>query len=157
VLPSHYSLPTRRSSDLGLVTPVSPVGTLRCVGCHRLVILIRLVGRVIGSLLIRSGARAGGLLARLASLLLGLRIVGDTVDLDREGGVQQPVPDPYQVVVLADAPAVGDIGRDTGGLLAAEGRGNVFLDFRGVPGRGVVSWRHASTLSCPGAGRIGHR
>src|SRR5699024_6797786 len=115
---------------LGLVTPVSPVGTLRCAGCLRLVILIRLVGRVTGSLLIRSGARAGGLLARLASLLLGLRIVGDTVDLDREGGVQQPVPDPYQVVVLADAPAVGDIGRDTGGLLAAEGRGNVFLDFR---------------------------
>src|SRR5699024_11229507 len=105
----------------------------------------------------RSGARAGGLLARLASLLLGLRIVGDTVDLDREGGVQEPVPDPYQVVVLADAPAVGDIGRDTGGLLAAEGRGNVFLDFRGVPGRGVGSWRHAATLSCPGAGRDGHR
>src|SRR5699024_6995318 len=50
----------------------------------------------------------------LARLLLGLRIVLEAVDDHPEGGVQQTVPDVGDVMVLADAAAIGDVGRESG-------------------------------------------
>src|SRR5699024_5362861 len=56
----------------------------------------------------------------LARLLLGLRIVLEAVDDHPEGGVQQTVPDVGDVMVLADAAAIGDVGRESGRSRLAE-------------------------------------